>query len=78
MATKKVFKTMFEVRDEEAYAKGYARGYARGYAIGISKSIRAIIKWFSLTDAEIAKQFSVDEGLVKSVRQEFMASQQQA
>jgi hypothetical protein len=67
MATKKVFKTMFEVRDEEAYA--------RGYAIGISKSIRAIIKWSSLTDAEIAREIDIEESLVIIERQKLLIEQ---
>jgi hypothetical protein len=64
MATKKVFKTMFEVREEEAYARG------------ISKSIRAIVKLTSLTDAEIAKALEIEESLVIIERQKFLSEQQ--
>jgi hypothetical protein len=66
MATKKVFKTMFEVREERAELRIYR------------KSIWALLKATSYTDAQIAEELGADEALVKSVRQEFLASQQQA
>jgi hypothetical protein len=66
MATKKVFKTMFEVREERAELRIFR------------KSIWALLKATSYTDAQIAEELGADEALVKSVRQEFLASQQQA
>jgi hypothetical protein len=69
MATKKVFKTMFEVREEHAIAKTEIKIFR--------KSIWALLKATSYTDAQIAEELGADEALVKIVRQEFLASQQQ-
>jgi hypothetical protein len=61
MATKKVFKTMFEVREEKV----------------LRKSIFALLKVTSYTDAQIAQELDADEAFVKLVRQEFLPSQKQ-
>jgi hypothetical protein len=66
MATKKVFKTMFEVRDEKAELRGLRKG------------ILALIAETSLTNTQIAKMVDVEEAFVKAIRQEFLASKQQA
>jgi hypothetical protein len=65
MATKKVFKTTFEVAEERAELRGLRKG------------ILALIAETSLTNAQIAKMLDVEEAFVKAIRQEFMASQQQ-
>jgi predicted transposase YdaD len=70
MATKKVFKTMFEVREEKAELRGELKSLRKGIFLSL--------KTASLTDAQIALELDIDESFVKSVRQEFMASQQQA
>jgi cysteinyl-tRNA synthetase len=69
MATKKVFKTMFEVRDEKAKLEVKLEG--------LHKGILALLKTTTLTNAQIAKMLDVEEAFVKAIRQEFMASQQQ-
>jgi Putative transposase, YhgA-like len=82
MATKKVFKTMFEVREEraklEGELKGKLEGELKGELKGLRKAIFLSLKTASLTDAQIAFELDIDESFVKSVRQEFIASQQQA
>jgi hypothetical protein len=65
MATKKVFKTTFEVVKEE------------GILEGLHKGILALLKTTTLTNAQIAKMLDVEEAFVKAIRQEFMTSQQQ-
>jgi hypothetical protein len=65
MATKKVFKTVFEIAKEESELKGLRRG------------VIALLMATTSTNAEIAKMMNVDEAFVKTVRQEFMASKQQ-
>jgi hypothetical protein len=65
MATKKVFKTVFEIAKEEGELKGLRRG------------VIALLMATTSTNAEIAKMMNVDEAFVKTVRQEFMASKQQ-
>jgi hypothetical protein len=70
MATKKIFKTMFEVREERAIAKTEIKIFR--------KSIWALLKATSYTDAQIAQELDADEAFVKLVRQEFLASQKQA
>jgi hypothetical protein len=66
MATKKVFKTVFEIAKEE------------GELEGLRKAIFYILKTTSLTDAQIAAELETDEVFVKSVRQEFIAARQQS
>jgi hypothetical protein len=66
MATRKVFKTSYEIVEE------------RGKLEGLRQGILALFKATSLTNVEIAKMMNVDEAFVKTVRQEFMSSQQQA
>jgi predicted transposase YdaD len=70
MATKKVFKTTFEVGEERAKLEGKLEG--------LHKGILALLKTTTLTNAQIAKMLDVEEAFVKAIRQEFMASQQQA
>jgi predicted transposase YdaD len=77
MATKKVFKTMFEVREEKAELRGELKGKLEGELKGLRKAIFLALKTSSLTDAQIALELDIDETFVKSVRQEFIASQQQ-
>jgi predicted transposase YdaD len=69
MATKKVFKTMFEVREEKAKLEGKHEV--------LRKAIFLTLKTSSLTDAQIALELDADEAFVKLVRQEFLASKQQ-
>jgi hypothetical protein len=66
MATRKVFKTSYEIVKEEGKLEGLRQG------------ILALLMATSLTNLEIAKMLNVEETLVKTVRQEFMASKQQA
>ena len=65
MATRKVIKTMFEVREEKGELKG------------LRKAIFFALRTTSLTDAQIALELETDESFVKKVRQEFLAAQQQ-
>jgi hypothetical protein len=65
MATRKVFKTSYEIVEE------------RGELKGLRKAIFYILKTTPLTDAQIAAELETEEALVKTVRQEFMASKQQ-
>ena len=74
MATRKVIKTMFEVRDEKAELRGKLEGKLNG----LRKAIFFALKTTSLTDAQIALELETDEAFVKKVRQEFLASQQQS
>jgi hypothetical protein len=69
MATKKVFKTTFEVAEERAIAKTVIKVFR--------KSIWALLKVTSYNDAQIAQELDADEAFVKLVRQEFLASQKQ-
>jgi predicted transposase YdaD len=69
MATKKVFKTVFEIAKEEGELEGEQKG--------LRKAIFYILKTTSLTDAQIAAELETDEAFVKTVRQEFIASKQQ-
>jgi Putative transposase, YhgA-like len=73
MATRKVFKTSYEIIAEEAEAKGKLEGKLEG----LRKGIIALIVATPSTNAQIAKMLDVEESFVKTVRQEFMASQQQ-
>jgi transposase len=66
MATKKVFKTTFEVVKEEGKLEGLRQG------------VLALLMATTLTNSQIAKMLDVEEAFVKAIRQEFMASQQQA
>jgi hypothetical protein len=65
MATRKVFKTSYEIVEE------------RGKLEGLRQGILALLKATSLTNLEIAKMMNVEETLVKTVRQEFITSRQQ-
>lgn len=66
MATKKVFKTMFEVRDEKAKLEGMRPG------------IFYLLRTTAFSDAQITLELNTDEETVKMVRKEFLASKQQA
>jgi hypothetical protein len=66
MATRKVFKTSYEIVEE------------RGELKGLRKAIFYILKTTSLTDAQITAELETNEAFVKAVRQEFMSSHQQA
>jgi Putative transposase, YhgA-like len=66
MATRKVFKTSYEIVKEE------------GKLEGLRKAIFYILKTTSLTDAQIAVELETDEAFVKTVRQEFIAVRQQS
>jgi Putative transposase, YhgA-like len=70
MATRKVFKTSYEIVKEE--------GKLEGKLEGLRKAIFYILKTTSLTDAQIAAELETDEVFVKSVRQEFIAARQQS
>jgi predicted transposase YdaD len=82
MAKRKVFKTVFEIAKEEGELKGKLEGELKGKLEGEQKVLRKaifyILKTTSLTDAQIAVELETDEAFIKSVRQEFMSSQQQA
>jgi hypothetical protein len=65
MATRKVFKTTFEIAKEEGELKGLRKG------------VWALLKATTYTDAQIAAELETDEAFVKTVRQEFIASRQQ-
>jgi hypothetical protein len=73
MATRKVFKTVFEIAKEEGELKGELKGEQKG----LRKAIFYILKTTSLTDAQIAAELETDEAFVKTVRQEFIAARQQ-
>jgi predicted transposase YdaD len=77
MATRKVFKTSYEIIAEAAEAKGEAKGKLEGKLEGLRKGVIALIVATTSTNAQIAKMLDVEESFVKTVRQEFMASQQQ-
>jgi predicted transposase YdaD len=77
MATRKVFKTTFEIVAEEAELKGKLEGELKGKAEGLRKAIFFILKTTSLSDAEIALELDTDVSFVKTVRQEFLAARQQ-
>jgi hypothetical protein len=77
MGTKKVFKTIFEIAEERAAAQGELRGELKGELKGMRKAIFYILKTTSLTDAQIAAELDIDETLVKTMRQELIASRQQ-
>jgi hypothetical protein len=66
MATKKVFKTIFEVRDEKAKLEG------------MRPSIFYLLRTTAFSDAQIALELNTDEETVKMVRKEFLASKKQA
>jgi cysteinyl-tRNA synthetase len=66
MATKKVFKTTFEVVKEEGKLEGLRQG------------VLALLMATTLTNAQIAKMLDVEETFVKTIRQEFMTSKQQS
>jgi predicted transposase YdaD len=69
MATRKVFKTTFEIVEE--------RGELKGKLEGLRKGVWALLKATNYTDAQIAAELETDEAFVKTVRQEFIASRQQ-
>jgi hypothetical protein len=69
MATRKVFKTSYEIVKEEGKLEGEQKG--------LRKVIFYILKTTSLTDPQIAVELETDEVFVRTVRQEFMASKQQ-
>jgi predicted transposase YdaD len=69
MATRKVFKTSYEIVEEKAEAKGKLEG--------LRKAIFFILRTTALTDAQIAFELEIDEAFVKTVRQEFIAARQQ-
>jgi predicted transposase YdaD len=77
MATRKVFKTTFEIVAEEAELKGKAEGKLEGEINGLRKAIFFILKTTSFTDAEIALELDTDISFVKTVHQEFLAARQQ-
>jgi predicted transposase YdaD len=77
MATKRVFKTIFEIAEERAAAQGKLEGELKGKLKILRKIIFYILKTNPLTDAQIAEELDTDEAFVKTVRQEFMASKQQ-
>jgi predicted transposase YdaD len=77
MATRKVFKTTFEIVEEKAEAKGKLEGKLEGELKGLRKAIFFILRTTALTDAQIAVELETDEAFVKTVRQEFIASRQQ-
>jgi predicted transposase YdaD len=74
MATRKVFKTTFEIVAEEAELKGELKGKAEG----LRKAIFFILKTTSLSDTEIALELDTAVSFVKTVRQEFLAARQQS
>jgi hypothetical protein len=74
MATKKVFKTSYEIVAEEAEARGEARGEVKI----LRKAIVSFIRTTSFSNAQIAKELDADEAFVAAIRQEFMALQPQA
>jgi DNA-binding NarL/FixJ family response regulator len=67
MATRKVFKTSYEIVAEEAELKGKLEGLRQG--------VIALLMATSSTNAQIAKMLNVDEVFVKTIRQEFTATQ---
>jgi predicted transposase YdaD len=77
MATRKVFKTSYEIAEEKAAAKGKIEGKLEGLNRGLRKGVWALLRATTYTDAQIAAELETDEAFVKTVRQEFLASQQQ-
>jgi predicted transposase YdaD len=69
MATKKVFKTSYEVVEE--------KGKLEGKLEGLTQGILVLFKATSLSNAEIAKMMNVDEAFVKSIRQKHIPFKQQ-
>jgi hypothetical protein len=74
MATRKVFKTTFEIVAEEAKLEGKLEGKLEV----LRKAIFFILKTTSLNDAEIAVELETSASFVKTVRQEFLAARQQS
>jgi Putative transposase, YhgA-like len=74
MATRKVFKTSYEIVAEEAELKGELKGKAEV----LRKAIFFILKTTSLSDTEIALELDTAVSFVKTVRQEFLAARQQS
>jgi hypothetical protein len=70
MATRKVFKTSYEIVAEEAKLEGKLEV--------LRKAIFFILKTTSLNDAEIAVELETSASFVKTVRQEFLAARQQS
>jgi predicted transposase YdaD len=81
MATRKVFKTSYEIVAEEAELKGKLegelKGELKGKLEGLRKGIFYLFRTTSFSDKEIAFELEIEEAIVKMVRQEFMASRQQ-
>jgi lysyl-tRNA synthetase class I len=69
MATRKVFKSTYEIVEEIAQAKGEAKGLAV-----IRKAIAFMARTTSMTDVQIAKELDAEESFVKAIRQELKAA----
>jgi predicted transposase YdaD len=76
MGTKKVFKTILEIAEEKAELRGGLKGKLEGKLEGLRKGVWALLRATTYTDAQIAAELDIDEALVKTVRQEFIASRQ--